>query len=322
MKDRKKTVLNSANYYEKGGSLLSQILGFSGTNTYSLYTGSIGLKTPESVFRGILNSKNRFIGEEYLLNFRKTSSDMQMLWGVNTFRDTAVLASLAMRGLKYDPEKLIELPKAKNLNVPFGNVIKSRRSRRNFNGKAIPLVDLASLLFYAQGETGAGRITDFPENTFLFTEEEKSLSFRTAPSGGGLFPVHLTLYLNRVKNIERGIYQYIPEHHALFHVKSLENQEKIDSLAEFGDVAAEQSAFAIVYVYHIFENMRKYGDTALAFALIEAGQIAQNLNLAAVALGLGSVDIGGYHKYLLEKQIGIDGLSKHVIHFQLVGQYD
>ena len=52
---------------------------------------------------------------------------------------------------------------------------------------------------------------------------------------------------------------------------------------------------------------------------IEAGEIAENIQLAATCMDLAATDIGGYEKGLTESFLGIDGLTKHVIHLTLVG---
>ncbi|HES1217826.1 TPA: streptolysin S biosynthesis dehydrogenase SagB, partial [Streptococcus pyogenes] len=75
----------------------------------------------------------------------------------------------------------------------------------------------------------------------------------------------------------------------------------------------------IIYVYHYIKNTRKYGNQATAYAFIESGEIAQNIQLTATALTYGSIDIGGYNKEYLQELLDLDGLGEHVIHMTLVG---
>ena len=57
----------------------------------------------------------------------------------------------------------------------------------------------------------------------------------------------------------------------------------------------------------------------MQFGYIEAGEIAENVQLAATGLNLAATDIGGYEKGPTERFLGVDGLSKHVVHLTLVG---
>ncbi len=72
-------------------------------------------------------------------------------------------------------------------------------------------------------------------------------------------------------------------------------------------------------MYHYLKNTRKYGNQATAYAFIESGEIAQNIQLTATALVYGSIDIGGYNKEYLQEKLSLDGISQHVIHMTLVG---
>ena len=74
------------------------------------------------------------------------------------------------------------------------------------------------------------------------------------------------------------------------------------------------------YVYDMYVNSRKYGDAGTAYAFIEAGETAQNIQLMATALGYGSCDIGGYEKQYVEKSLKLDGITKHVIHTTIIGK--
>ena len=56
------------------------------------------------------------------------------------------------------------------------------------------------------------------------------------------------------------------------------------------------------------------------FAAIEAGEISENVHLISTAMNLASTDIGGFDKVLMEQELGIDGLTKHIIHLTLIGK--
>ena len=85
-----------------------------------------------------------------------------------------------------------------------------------------------------------------------------------------------------------------------------------DALAElspYGEVLA--SSAAVVLVTGVFWRSRfKYGDRAYRFTLLEAGHVGQNVVLAATALGLASVPIGGFFDRRADAFLGIDGLHE------------
>ena len=54
----------------------------------------------------------------------------------------------------------------------------------------------------------------------------------------------------------------------------------------------------------------KYGARAYRFTLLEAGHVGQNLLLAATALGLASVPIGGFFDREVDAFLGVDGLHE------------
>jgi nitroreductase len=54
-------------------------------------------------------------------------------------------------------------------------------------------------------------------------------------------------------------------------------------------------------------------------ALLEAGAIAAHINLAAAALGLGSVDCSSLFDDEVHEALGVDGIYEAVVHAVVVG---
>lgn len=283
----------------------------------SIYGDSTGVKTPEMVMRGMNTSHNRLISEEYLLNFRRSDEDMAMLIGVNNYRSPVILGSLANMDL-IDDQSITALPPYKNITVPIGSVIRSRRSKRDFSGQTLTLKDLSTILFYAQGITGRLPIRNMPETVTL--GEKNTLELRTAPSGGGLYPVDLYFYTINLESLENGFYRYVPQHHAVSKIKGVPKDFNIRALSQFGDIDPLKGGILVFFAYRLYANSRKYGDSGLAFAFIEVGEIAQNIHLACTALGAGACDIGGYTKQAIEENLDLDGITSHIIHLIILGK--
>ncbi|WP_300366984.1 SagB family peptide dehydrogenase [Brachyspira sp.] len=309
--------------------LLFSTVNFSSNIPISMYADTIGIKTSESSYRGAMNSEvNRNISEEYLLNCKKSSADISTMLNVTGYSSFPIHSSLSSRVLLeeevHKKGNAVKLPQYKNLNAPIGSVIRSRRSRRDFKGKPLTLNDLSTLLYYGDGVSGDFDFKLNKEEYGTITFGDKYISkLRTAPSGGGLYPIYLYIAALNINNLAKGIYKYMPFTHSLekiklFSDKDLENYYNDNN---FGmEIDLEKTALSIYYVYSIYENSRKYGDMGLQFALIETGEIAQNIQLAAAAGGILACDIGGFNKIKSEELLDIDGITNHVVHLTLISK--
>jgi len=319
-KQKKKYVKKSMTYDQllaEEIGVVAGVVGFTSSQVTSLYADSTVVKSPEAVFRGTLYSKNRLLSERYLLNFRRSRADMSMIIGVNNFRLSSVVQSQACRKYKEDPKKLIKLPQYMNINTPVGPLIRSRRSFRDYSGKPITLEQLSTVLYHAAGVTGKVSLRDLPKTTTF--EDDGELFLRAAPSGGGLYPINLYFFAMNVKGLERGSYKYIPEYHAVKLVDKLPEDFDINRLGQFGEMNACKANLFLTYGYELYSNSRKYGDSGMAYAFIEAGGISGYIHLGCTALDLGACDIGGFHKTEIESLLKLDGLSNHIIHFTIIG---
>ncbi|MCU0285255.1 MAG: SagB/ThcOx family dehydrogenase [Acidobacteria bacterium] len=314
----KKTSMTTQEFFAKELPILSDIVSFAGNLPMSVYTDSTVVKTGEVVYRGLVFSKTRLLSEYYLLNFRRSNPDMAIVIGVNNFRMPMVMGTLASRHLKEDTEKLISLPKYKNINAPIGSVIRSRRSIRKYSGHSMSLEDLATILFYGQGVSGKLHLSNMPDTVSLGKNDE--IDLRTAPSGGGLNPIDLYIIAENIEGLDRGGYLYLPQYHALKTVKKWDTNFNISQMGQFGEIQVLKSNFLLVFAYNLYENSRKYGDPGLAYGLIEAGEISENIHLICTAMGIGPCDVGGYAKHRLEENLSLDGLSQHVIHLTVIGK--
>ncbi|QSZ27193.1 SagB/ThcOx family dehydrogenase [Aceticella autotrophica] len=294
---------------------LKEIIAFN--TQYSMmspYADTTVIASPELMLRGYLFSKyNRFLSEEYLLNYRTDNRSIGFEMGIGRFQASDAVQTAAHRNLKEEKEEIIKLPKHKNIRTPLGSVISSRRSVREYSGRTMPLEDLSTILYYAQGISGK-----------LYLEGETydtdCIKLRNAPSGGGLYPINLYVIAWNIKNIDKGIYIYYPYSHSLKPMKKSITIDEYSKLAGFGDIQVERPNFSVIYVYDFIVNSRKYGNSAMAYAFIEAGEISENIQLTSTAMGYGATDIGGTEKQKIEKLLEIDGFLRHAILFTIVGE--
>lgn len=324
-----KTVMTLEEFEERELPILWSIIDFSSNIPVSIYTDTTVVKTSETCYRGALHStSSRLIGEEYLLNAKKSSIDISLPIGTYSYSALAPRASLSFKhfleGEVHQKNKSVKLPKFSKVTAPIGSVIRSRRSIRDFKGRKLSLKELSTLLYYGNGVSG-----DFDHNPHKGFDSTVSLgedyisNVRTAPSGGGLYPIYLYIIALSVDKLEKGIYKYMPLTHSLEIVKTFDDKdlEYYFNISNFGlNIDMNKVSAAIYYVYNIYENSRKYGDMGLQFAFIEVGEIAQNIHLTATAESIISCDIGGFDKGLSESFLGLDGLTNHLLHITLVGR--
>lgn len=317
---RPKTKMTLVEFSRREMPLVTGAVSFCSNLPMSLYADSTVVKSPEVAFRGLVLSQNRLLGEEYLLNFRRSEAEIGLLVGTNNYTVPNVVAALAHRDLEENDEDLIPLPQFENLRSPLSPVIRSRRSIRQYSGKPFSLKDLATVLFHAGGISGHTDLKISSEPV-AFCEDAR-LELRTAASGGALYPIDLYVLAMNVSELAGGAYRYVAKHHALKPVPQSEPLAELNRMAQFHEIEIGRACVMVCYVYRYFENARKYGEAAMGFAFIEIGAIAAHIHLACTALGFGSCDVGNFSKRRFERMLDIDGISSHVIHVTVVGKIE
>jgi SagB-type dehydrogenase family enzyme len=210
--------------------------------------------------------------------------------------------------LPFEGYPLIKLPRALvHLNVPLGQAIMARSSCRDMVASKLSLRKLTTLLHYAYGIRRTDTRTSYPR------------SLRVVPSGGGLYPLEIFFHCARVAGLQPGLYHYNPiRHHCRFLCPGDETGRLAQATAYPGFIS---KANVIILISALFQRSTfKYGDRGYRFTLLEAGHVAQNINLVASALRLASVNIGGYFDAEIDEFLGIDGLLHSTVYMIAVGK--
>jgi len=159
--------------------------------------------------------------------------------------------------------KIVQLTEPKLTGpVSFEQALAKRRSVRQFTGQPLKFTQIGQLAWAGQG----------------ITEPQKGL--RTAPSAGAIYPIELYFAT------PEGLFVYRPDQH------SLEETLNQDVRGRLGAVA--NAPCDIIVAGSERKLAAKFRKEARKYMLLEAGHIAQNIQLQAVCLGLGSVTIGGF----------------------------
>ena len=136
-----------------------------------------------------------------------------------------------------------------------------RRSVRQFTDQQLKPTHISQLTWAGQG----------------ITEPQRGL--RTAPSAGETYPIKLYIAT------QAGLFAYRPGEHSLEQISALDVRSSISTI----------NAPCIIMIAGSERIVTtKFRRDARQYMLLEAGHIAQNIQLQAVCLGLGSVPIGGF----------------------------
>jgi SagB-type dehydrogenase family enzyme len=216
----------------------------------------------------------------------------------------------------YPLQTRIRLPPPTIPDLPFGQLVRSRRSARTFGGAPLRLNELGALLFGAIGETGR-LVADQQDDQSIFA------SLRAIPSAGALHPTGIFAAIPHAGELARGIYHYDVAGHCLELVKASAEADAAALLAAFPihpysiDLT---HASAIFFVASKFWRSRaKYGPRGYRYCLHEAGSACQNLSLTAAALGLAHVVLGGFYDDEVHACLDIDGIDHAAIAAIAVG---
>lgn len=185
--------------------------------------------------------------------------------------------------------------------------IRNRRSCRRFSGKSITQPQLAALCYYAVGVTSKRR-----DRT-----RDRSISLRSAPSGGGLNTVFLLLYVSAVEGMSEGLYYYDALQHALHSHEC--RRHDIASLTGYPEVV-QQASVTFIIGCSLHRLQAKYKERGYRVAHVEAGHVAENLYLTSTALNLGGCLVMGIDEDAVADIARCDKNNEIIIALFAVGQ--
>jgi len=194
------------------------------------------------------------------------------------------------------------LPEPLPLSVSFGEVLKNRRSRRNFDvKKTLTLRELSSLFFWGAGISGS--------------KEKPETSRRFHPSGGGRYPLELYFYFRGNDEIPEGIYHYNIKRHSLEKLPVENPREKILSLPTY-KFAYDAPLF--VFMTAVWDRMmNKYKERGYRFVCIEAGIVLHNFYLVAETLRLGCCGLGSIIDSQIDEILELDQTENFIGSFAI-----
>lgn len=189
------------------------------------------------------------------------------------------------------------------LTMSLDETLKNRQTANAFSGEPIGIAETEALLFAACGQT----------HTFDRKDETGTAELRSAPSAGALYPLDVYALVQNVEGLDGGLYHFDPSQNGIARIFTAEQTARVSSA--FSQEALVTNAGVLFIIAATFSRNRfKYGLRSYRFMLLEAGHIAQNILLAATALGLSSVPIGGFYDCELEEILGFDGVNESIVY--------
>ncbi len=181
-------------------------------------------------------------------------------------------------------------------------ILRQRRSRRRYTPEPIGMTTLAALLWAMQGITFSG----------------PGYEFRTAPSAGALYPVETYVSIHHVRDARPGIYHFNVLDFTLEEI-ALGNFGTYLAHAALDQAMVGQGAVLFIWTAIVLRAMWKYRNRCIRYICMDAGHVAQNLQLACTALGLGCCPIGAFYDDEINSVIKVDGEEETAVYLASVG---
>jgi SagB-type dehydrogenase family enzyme len=201
----------------------------------------------------------------------------------------------------------LPLPQPPVSDAEFPRVLLRRKTYREFSSRQVPLDVVSKLLFYTWGVMG-----------FLPTTLGR-LPHKTSPSGGARHPGEVYLVPLRVEGLAPGLYHYNPRGHYLTQLHQGEMRSKAVEYCA-GQTYVREAGALFLMTAVLPRSMWKYRFArAYRVVLLDAGHLCQTFCLTATWLGLAPFCTAALHDSLIEKDLGIDGISEVALYAAGVG---
>ena len=228
--------------------------------------------------------------------YSQVPSDKEVLARISQFHE-----SLSFEGY---PAVVLPFPLA-SLNLSLDEAITFRSSVRDLIPCCLSMDKVATILHHSYGIVRRKAGT-FPRG------------LRVVPSGGGLYPLEIFFYTAHMEDQRSGVYHYNPSKNNLRLLREGDATKQISGSMVQSEIG--RSASLIIFITAIFErSIFKYEDRGYRYIFLEAGHVAQNINLVSTALGLGSVNIGGFFDREIDAFLDLDGVTHSTIYMIAIG---
>lgn len=181
------------------------------------------------------------------------------------------------RRSRTSPQKIVQLTEPRLSGpISFEDALAKRRSVRLFSSQELKNTQISQLAWAGQG----------------ITEPQQGL--RTAPSTGRVYPIDLYFAT------QDGFFVYRPGNHTLEQISQQDIRGDLAVAVSMQEPVTRAGCY-IILAGSVRKLMPQFRNKASTYMLIEAGHIAQNIQLQAVCLDLGSVAISSFDTRNIER---------------------
>lgn len=193
----------------------------------------------------------------------------------------------------------------------FADVLLARRTWRRFTSDPLPIDELALLLDLTAGI-----------QQWAIDSSGTRAPRKTSPSGGARHPIDVYVVALRVKGLAKGLYHYAADRHRLDRLRRGVPAGGVLRYLPQQDWYA--GAAAMLLFCASFERLlfRYHYARAYRAALIEAGHLCQTFCLTATWRGLAPFCSIALADSVIERDLGLDGVSESVLYAAGVGVPD
>jgi SagB-type dehydrogenase family enzyme len=210
----------------------------------------------------------------------------------------------------YDAQKkcidLIPIEDIKNIkSIDLTTAIANRKSHRIFKNTPLTLKEVSYLLWATQG---------------IRQIVNPGSALRTVPSAGARHAFETYLCVLNVKEIEPGIYRYLPVDHKLLFEFTLKDLETRIVEATYGQSFTGKAPISFIWTTIPYRMEWRYHLAAHKVIAIDAGHVCQNLYLAVEAIGAGTCAIAAYNQEIMDRLLKLDPDEEFAIYMAVVGK--
>lgn len=241
----------------------------------------------------ILNNGRRMLKPDWKLwNPKKTDEAL----GVK-FEQTCFDSDKEYHRIKLDLEGLGDLAKK-----ALHQCIADRESIRAFNDEELTLKELSYLLVQSVG----------------YHVNKDGKGHFSYPSAGNRYCLNTYVFVNRVEELEDGLYLYLPKEEELILISNKANIGDRLSRSIFHQMY--NCALAFIWTAQPYIMEYRYSVVSHKMIALEAGHACQNLYLATEALNCGCCAIGAYEQDKIDKLLQLDSDKEFTIYLAVVGK--
>ncbi|KPK87647.1 MAG: thioester oxidase [Bacteroides sp. SM23_62_1] len=189
--------------------------------------------------------------------------------------------------------------------ISLNQAIIKRRSQRSYKSESLSLEEISYLLYVTQG---------------IRIKISDNVALRTVPSAGARHPFETYICATHIRDLQQGIYRYLPVEHKLFLHRSESNLKSRLTHAAFGQDFVGNAPAVFIWTTIPYRMEWRYGEAAHKAILLDAGHVCQNLYLAVQDISCGTCAVAAYDQEAMDQLLDLNTEEEFVIYLAPVGK--